>query len=164
MATTTEALFSGQARSQPAVGTLSSPALPSASGPSSGFRHLQGTVLPRSAHFTNLKGLNLTTPGESDGFSANRRRVAVPLLSAGGQVAVLEVKAGGGGQGFGKPGHCAPRGAEGALFSSTNAVTPPQLSKAGRLPDTSLPTIENGAPVSDLCWDPFDPEHLAIGR
>ncbi|XP_060116641.1 coronin-7 [Heteronotia binoei] len=110
-------------------GFVSSPSqrsLQSILGPSSGFRHLQGTVLPRSTHFTNLKGLNLTTPGECDGFCANRRRVAVPLLSAGGQVAVLE------------------------------------LSKAGRLPDAALPTIENGAPVSDLCWDPFDLERLAI--
>ncbi|XP_077172897.1 coronin-7-like isoform X1 [Paroedura picta] len=110
-------------------GFASSPSqrsLQSILGPSSAFRHLQGTVLPRSTHFTNLKGLSLTTPGESDGFCANRRRVAVPLLSAGGQVAVLE------------------------------------LSKPGRLPEASLLTIENGAPVSDLCWDPFDLERLAI--
>lgn len=62
-------------------------------GPSSKFRHAQGTVLHRDSHITNLKGLNLTTPGESDGFCANRLRVAVPLLSSGGQVAVLEVRA-----------------------------------------------------------------------
>lgn len=61
-------------------------------GPSSKFRHTQGTVLHRDSHITNLKGLNLTTPGESDGFCANRLRVAVPLLSSGGQVAVLEVR------------------------------------------------------------------------
>uniref|UniRef100_A0ACB8FJU7 Coronin-7 n=1 Tax=Sphaerodactylus townsendi TaxID=933632 RepID=A0ACB8FJU7_9SAUR len=110
-------------------GFVSSPSqrsLQSILGPSSGFRHIQGTVLPRGTHFTNLKGLNLTTPGESDGFCANQRHVAVPLLSAGGQVAILE------------------------------------LSQPGRLPDVSLPTIENGAPVSDLCWDPFDLERLAI--
>lgn len=62
-------------------------------GPSSKFRHAQGTVLHRDSHITNLKGLNLTTPGESDGFCANHLRVAVPLLSSGGQVAVLEVRA-----------------------------------------------------------------------
>lgn len=61
-------------------------------GPSSKFRHAQGTVLHRDTHITNLKGLNLTTPGESDGFCANQLRVAVPLLSSGGQVAVLEVR------------------------------------------------------------------------
>lgn len=61
-------------------------------GPSSKFRHAQGTVLHRDSHITNLKGLNLTTPGESDGFCANQLRVAVPLLSSGGQVAVLEVR------------------------------------------------------------------------
>lgn len=61
-------------------------------GPSSKFRHAQGTVLHRDSHITNLKGLNLTTPGESDGFCANWQRVAMPLLSSGGQVAVLEVR------------------------------------------------------------------------
>ncbi|XP_063171041.1 coronin-7-like isoform X1 [Candoia aspera] len=95
-------------------------------GPSSAFRHIEGVVLPRSTHITNLRGLSLTTPGECDGFCANRHRIAIPLLSAGGQVAILE------------------------------------LSRPGRLPDTPMPTIQNGAPVSDLCWDPFDEQRLAI--
>lgn len=95
-------------------------------GPSSKFRHAEGTILHRDSHITNLKGLNLTTPGESDGFCANRLRVAVPLLSSGGQVAVLE------------------------------------LQKPGRLPDTALPTLQNGAAVMDLVWDPFDPHRLAV--
>ncbi|XP_012867015.1 PREDICTED: coronin-7 isoform X3 [Dipodomys ordii] len=95
-------------------------------GPSSKFRHAQGTVLHRDSHITNLKGLNLTTPGESDGFCANRLRVAVPLLSSGGQVAVLELR------------------------------------KPGRLPDTALPTLQNGTAVTDLAWDPFDPHRLAV--
>uniref|UniRef100_A0A2I2YBI1 Coronin n=1 Tax=Gorilla gorilla gorilla TaxID=9595 RepID=A0A2I2YBI1_GORGO len=95
-------------------------------GPSSKFRHAQGTVLHRDSHITNLKGLNLTTPGESDGFCANKLRVAVPLLSSGGQVAVLELR------------------------------------KPGRLPDTALPTLQNGAAVTDLAWDPFDPHRLAV--
>ncbi|XP_030740254.1 coronin-7 isoform X2 [Echinops telfairi] len=95
-------------------------------GPSSKFRHAQGTVLHRDSHITNLKGLNLTTPGESDGFCANGQRVAVPLLSSGGQVAVLE------------------------------------LQRPGRLPDTALPTLQNGAAVTDLAWDPFDPYRLAV--
>ncbi|XP_046523524.1 coronin-7 isoform X4 [Equus quagga] len=95
-------------------------------GPSSKFRHAQGTVLHRDSHITNLKGLNLTTPGESDGFCANQLRVAVPLLSSGGQVAVLELR------------------------------------KPGRLPDTALPTLQNGAAVTDLAWDPFDPHRLAV--
>uniref|UniRef100_A0A8D0BNA2 Coronin n=1 Tax=Salvator merianae TaxID=96440 RepID=A0A8D0BNA2_SALMN len=111
-------------------GFVSSPSqrsLQSILGPSSSFRHIQGTVLHRSTHITNLRSLNLTTPGECDGFCANRQRIAVPLLSAGGQVAVLE------------------------------------LCKPGRLPDTSGPTIQNGASVADLCWDPFDLQRLAIG-
>ncbi|KAK2496006.1 hypothetical protein MC885_010459 [Smutsia gigantea] len=95
-------------------------------GPSSKFRHAQGTVLHRDTHITNLKGLNLTTPGESDGFCANRLRVAVPLLSSGGQVAVLELR------------------------------------KPGRLPDTALPTLQNGVAITDLAWDPFDPHRLAV--
>lgn len=48
-------------------------------------------MLHRDTHITNLRGLSLTTPGESDGFCANHQRVALPLLSAGGQIAVLEV-------------------------------------------------------------------------
>nr|KAF6440227.1 coronin 7 [Rousettus aegyptiacus] len=103
--------------------SLISPSTPS----SSKFRHAQGTVLHRDSHITNLKGLSLTTPGESDGFCANRLRVAVPLLSSGGQVAVLE------------------------------------LQKPGRLPDTVLPTLQNGTAVTDLAWDPFDPHRLAVG-
>uniref|UniRef100_A0A7M4FSC1 Coronin n=1 Tax=Crocodylus porosus TaxID=8502 RepID=A0A7M4FSC1_CROPO len=95
-------------------------------GPSSKFRHAQGTVLHRDTHITNLKGLNLTTPGECNGFCANQQRLAVPLLSAGGQIAILE------------------------------------LSKPGRLPDTSIPTIQNGTPVADFCWDPFDLQRLAV--
>ncbi|NWW16626.1 CORO7 protein, partial [Falcunculus frontatus] len=60
-------------------------------GPSSRFRHTQGRVLHRDCHLTNLRGLSLTTPGECDGFCANHQRVALPLLSAGGQIAVLEL-------------------------------------------------------------------------
>ncbi|NXV04473.1 CORO7 protein, partial [Cettia cetti] len=62
-----------------------------APGPSSRFRHAQGRVLHRDHHLTNLRGLSLTTPGECDGFCANHQRVALPLLSAGGQIAVLEL-------------------------------------------------------------------------
>uniref|UniRef100_A0AAR2JAU3 Coronin n=1 Tax=Pygocentrus nattereri TaxID=42514 RepID=A0AAR2JAU3_PYGNA len=61
------------------------------SGPSSKFRHIQGTVLHRATHITNLRGMSLTTPGECDGFCANAQRVAVPLAIAGGQIAVLEL-------------------------------------------------------------------------
>ncbi|XP_051487868.1 coronin-7 isoform X2 [Apus apus] len=113
----------------PSSGFASSPSqksLQSILGPSSRFRHAQGRVLHRDSHLSNLRGLSLTTPGESDGFCANPRRVALPLLSAGGQIAVLE------------------------------------LSKPGRLPDAALPTIQNGAAVADLCWDPFDPRRLAV--
>ncbi|XP_075292298.1 coronin-7 isoform X4 [Opisthocomus hoazin] len=113
----------------PSSGFASSPSqksLQSILGPSSRFRHAQGRVLHRDTHLINLRGLSLTTPGESDGFCANRQRVALPLLSAGGQIAVLE------------------------------------LSKPGRLPDTAVPTIQNGVAVADLSWDPFDPRHLAV--
>lgn len=40
----------------------------------------------------------------------------------------------------------------------------PQLRKPGRLPDTALPTLQNGAAVMDLVWDPFDPHRLAVGK
>uniref|UniRef100_A0A8C0IVV5 Coronin n=1 Tax=Chelonoidis abingdonii TaxID=106734 RepID=A0A8C0IVV5_CHEAB len=120
--------LSSPSSSAPSLSTTSpsQKSLQSILGPSSKFRHTLGTVLPRGTHITNLKGLNLTTPGESDGICANRLRVAIPLLSAGGQIAVLE------------------------------------LSKPGRLPDTSVPTIENGTPVADFCWDPFDLQRLAV--
>lgn len=39
-----------------------------------------------------------------------------------------------------------------------------QLRKPGRLPDTALPTLQNGAAVTDLAWDPFDPHRLAVGK
>ncbi|NWX90314.1 CORO7 protein, partial [Nothoprocta pentlandii] len=113
----------------PSSGFASSPSqksLQSILGPSSRFRHAQGTVLHRDSHITNLRGLSLTTPGESDGFCANHERVALPLLAAGGQIAILE------------------------------------LSRPGRLPDTAVPTIQNGAAVADLCWDPFDTRRLAV--
>ncbi|XP_068764891.1 coronin-7 isoform X3 [Struthio camelus] len=113
----------------PSSGFASSPSqksLQSILGPSSRFRHAQGTVLHRDSHITNLKGLSLTTPGECDGFCANHQRVALPLLSAGGQIAVLE------------------------------------LSTPGRLPDAAVPTIQNGAAVADLAWDPFDARRLAV--
>lgn len=45
----------------------------------------------RDTHITNLRNLNLTTPGECDGFCVNRERVAVPLSISGGQIAVFEV-------------------------------------------------------------------------
>ncbi|KAK3552873.1 hypothetical protein QTP86_024776 [Hemibagrus guttatus] len=88
-------------RSPSSTSGLSSGFLPSPSqssraiqnmlGPSSRFRHIQGTVLHRDTHITNLRGMSLTTPGECDGFSANAQRVAVPLAIAGGQIAVLEL-------------------------------------------------------------------------
>lgn len=68
----------------------SAKAIHSLLGPTSKFRHVQGTVMHRDTHITNVKGLNLTTPGECDGFCANSQRVAVPLSISGGQVAVLE--------------------------------------------------------------------------
>uniref|UniRef100_A0A8V5FKW6 Coronin n=1 Tax=Melopsittacus undulatus TaxID=13146 RepID=A0A8V5FKW6_MELUD len=113
----------------PSSGFASSPSqksLQSILGPSSRFRHAQGRVLHRDTHLTNLRGLSLTTPGECDGFCANHHRVALPLLSAGGQITILE------------------------------------LSKPGRLPDAAIPTIQNSVAVTDLSWDPFDPQRLAV--
>uniref|UniRef100_A0A4W3HRX1 Coronin n=1 Tax=Callorhinchus milii TaxID=7868 RepID=A0A4W3HRX1_CALMI len=60
-------------------------------GSSSKFRHVQGLVSHRDTHITNLKGLNLTIPGECDGFCVNRERAAIPLSISGGQIAVLEL-------------------------------------------------------------------------
>uniref|UniRef100_A0A672HYV0 Coronin n=1 Tax=Salarias fasciatus TaxID=181472 RepID=A0A672HYV0_SALFA len=65
-------------------------AIQSLMGPTSKFRHIQGVVMHRDTHITNIRGLNLTTPGECDGFCANHQRVAVPLAIAGGQIAIVE--------------------------------------------------------------------------
>ncbi|KAM5152135.1 coronin-7-like [Mantella aurantiaca] len=108
------------------VSSTSQRSLQSILGPSSRFRHTQGSVLHRDNHITNLRGVSQSTPGESDGFCVNPQRAAVPLAGPGGQVAVLE------------------------------------LSHPGRLPD-SLPTIENTVPVTDLTWDPFNPQRLLTG-
>ncbi|XP_024127253.1 coronin-7 [Oryzias melastigma] len=87
-------------RSPSSTSGLSSGFLPSPSqgakaiqnlmGPTSKFRHIAGAVKHRDTHITNIRGLNLTTPGECDGFCVNRQRVAVPLSISGGQIAVLE--------------------------------------------------------------------------
>uniref|UniRef100_A0A672TUD8 Coronin n=1 Tax=Strigops habroptila TaxID=2489341 RepID=A0A672TUD8_STRHB len=102
----------------PSSGFASSPSqksLQSILGPSSRFRHAQGRVLHRDMHLTNLRGLSLTTPGECDGFCANHQRVALPLLSAGGQIAILELS---------KPG----RLPDGAIPTIQNSVAVADLS------------------------------------
>ncbi|NXV45996.1 CORO7 protein, partial [Uria aalge] len=94
LASPSSATTSLSASTGPSSGFVSSPSqksLQSILGPSSRFRHAQGRVLHRDTHLTNLRGLSLTTPGECDGFCTNHQRVALPLLSAGGQIAVLEL-------------------------------------------------------------------------
>lgn len=93
---------SAPSRSPSSTSGLSSGFLPSPSpsqsakaihsllGPSTKFRHIQGSVMHRDTHITNIRGLNLTTPGECDGFCANSKYVAVPLSTSGGQIAVFE--------------------------------------------------------------------------
>lgn len=135
------------------------------SGPTSKFRHIQGAVMHRDTHITNLRGLNLTTPGESDGFCANSQRVAVPLAISGGQIAILEVRQ----QLKIKQkvvnvmlkSHGCP-----FLFPLLiwNYFSSPQRSQPGRLPDTSMPTIQNSVNVVDFSWDPFDTHQLAVGE
>ncbi|CAD5120322.1 DgyrCDS8899 [Dimorphilus gyrociliatus] len=55
------------------------------------FKHLQGKPLHKNYHIVNLQNLSKTIPGESDGFSVNRKRCALPLNGPGGCVAVLEL-------------------------------------------------------------------------
>lgn len=73
------------------VSSTSQRSLQSILGPSSRLRHTQGVVLHRDSHITNLRGVSQSTPGESDGFCVSHQRLAVPLVVAGGQVAVLEL-------------------------------------------------------------------------
>ncbi|XP_055008627.1 coronin-7-like isoform X2 [Boleophthalmus pectinirostris] len=68
----------------------SAKAIHSLLGPSTKFRHIQGSVMHRDSHITNIRGLNLTTPGECDGFCVNNKLVAVPLATSGGQIGVFE--------------------------------------------------------------------------
>ncbi|NXL37219.1 CORO7 protein, partial [Glaucidium brasilianum] len=139
----------------PSSGFASSPSqksLQSILGPTSRFRHAQGRVLHRDTHLTNLRGLSLTTPGECDGFCANHQRVALPLLSAGGQIAILEVP----------PAQRGGRHGTGGCSAGDPPGSLPQLSKPGRLPDAAMPTIQNGSAVADLSWDPFDLQRLAV--
>ncbi|XP_033998364.1 coronin-7-like isoform X1 [Trematomus bernacchii] len=93
---------SAPSRSPSSTSGLSSGFLPSPSpsqsikaiqsmlGPTSKFRHIQGAMMHRDTHITNLRGLNLTTPGESDGFCVNSQRMAVPLAISGGQIGIFE--------------------------------------------------------------------------
>ncbi|NXR11100.1 CORO7 protein, partial [Semnornis frantzii] len=155
LASPSSATTSLSASTGPSSGFASSPSqksLQNILGPTSRFRHAQGRVLHRDTHLTNLRGLSLTTPGECDGFCANHQRVALPLLSAGGQIAVLEVL---------QAWHNSQHGA-GGCSAVTLPGSLPQLSKPGRQPDAAVPTIQNGAAVADLSWDPFDPWRLAV--
>ncbi|KAM9843793.1 coronin-7-like isoform 2-T2 [Aulostomus maculatus] len=100
--TTPSSSSAAPSRSPSSTSGLSSGFLPSPSpsqsakaiqnllGPTSKFRHIQGSVTHRDTHITNLRGLNLTTPGECDGFCVNSKRVAVPLAISGGQIAIFE--------------------------------------------------------------------------
>lgn len=45
----------------------------------------------RSTQIENVRNLSTSVPGECDGFSANRERVAVPLKGPGGKIAIFEV-------------------------------------------------------------------------
>ncbi|KAK1877925.1 Coronin-7 [Dissostichus eleginoides] len=89
-------LISGGSKEDPARGSTSSSPLSTSSssapmlGPTSKFRHIQGAMMHRDTHITNLRGLNLTTPGESDGFCVNSQRMAVPLAISGGQIGIFE--------------------------------------------------------------------------
>uniref|UniRef100_A0A3P8WI39 Coronin n=1 Tax=Cynoglossus semilaevis TaxID=244447 RepID=A0A3P8WI39_CYNSE len=135
---TTPSSSAAASRSPSTTSGLSSSFLPSPSpsqstkaiqnllGPTSKFRHIQGVLMHKDTHITNIRCLNLTTPGECDGFCVNRERVAVPLSISGGQIAILE------------------------------------RSQPGRLPETSMPTIQNSVNVADLTWDPFDTHRLAV--
>ncbi|KAF8795020.1 Coronin-7 like protein [Argiope bruennichi] len=55
------------------------------------FRHLNGNIFPKEFHITDLPTLTRTVPGESNGFDANEKRVAVPIGAAGNFLAILEL-------------------------------------------------------------------------
>ncbi|OQR76932.1 coronin-7-like, partial [Tropilaelaps mercedesae] len=55
------------------------------------YRHLNGNLGTREAQVSNLPALCKTIPGESEGFRANSTRVAIPLATSGGHLAILEM-------------------------------------------------------------------------
>ncbi|CAL1276842.1 unnamed protein product [Larinioides sclopetarius] len=55
------------------------------------FRHLNGNIFPKEFHITDLPTITRTVPGESNGFDANEKRVAVPIGAAGNFLAILEL-------------------------------------------------------------------------
>ncbi|XP_067134482.1 coronin-7 [Centruroides vittatus] len=55
------------------------------------FRHLNGTILHKNTHITNITNYNKNLSGECDVFHANPSRVALPLNIAGGHIAILEL-------------------------------------------------------------------------
>ena len=81
------------------AGTVAASPLPKRAtrvfGRVSKFRHLKGTLMPRSTHLENFRGLDNALPTECNGFHANPERVAVPLNGPGGRIAILELKKGG---------------------------------------------------------------------
>ncbi|KAM9556828.1 coronin-7-like isoform 2-T2 [Guaruba guarouba] len=50
----------------------------------------------------------------------------------------------------------------GPTNTDTDTNADQSLSKPGRLPDAAIPTIQNSVAVTDLTWDPFDPQRLAV--
>ncbi|NXU54148.1 CORO7 protein, partial [Turnix velox] len=160
LASPSSAATSLSASTGPSSGFVSSPSqrsLQSILGPSSRFRHTQGRVLHRDTHLTNLRGLSLTTPGESDGFCANQQYLALPLHSAGGQIAVLELS---------KPG----RLPDAALPTIQNGVAvadlswdpfdPQRLAVAGEDAKIRLWRIPKGGLQETLC----EPEAVLQGH
>ena len=47
------------------------------------------------------------------------------------------------------------------LAGSSGQIGIVELSKPGRLPDTSLPSVINKSKVADFAWDPFSDETMA---
>lgn len=60
-------------------------------GKVSKFRHLKGTPAHKSTHIENIRNVSRQIPGECNGFTANHRRVAVPIAGPGGKIAVYEL-------------------------------------------------------------------------
>lgn len=60
-------------------------------GKVSKFRHLKGTPAHKSTHIENIRNISRQIPGECNGFTANHKRVAVPIAGPGGKIAVYEL-------------------------------------------------------------------------
>lgn len=74
----------------PAKPALSNKRIDTVFGQVSKYRNYKAAPLHKKMHLENLRNISTTCPGESELIQANPERVAVPLNTPGGKVAIFE--------------------------------------------------------------------------